>query len=189
MRFLSIIPTLFLTALTFGGTSQQTPVEGLAPRDLTDPSLFIVNGFSAVSFTIQFEIALFNLLGNDQVKATLAPGFNATETLVQAIYSKVRGIYPITNEAEQTAVINAESDAVNALSNLFTFLALKVASFDYQTKLYLYSAFASLKVVFLQLADKLANQIAKDGSSNNRQNLVRIFEQADVVFKVRTGGG
>lgn len=62
MRFLSIIPTLFLTALTFGGTSQQTPVEGLAPRDLTEPSLFIVNGFNAVIFTIQFEITLFNLV-------------------------------------------------------------------------------------------------------------------------------
>lgn len=37
MHFLSIVPTLLLAALTFGSTSQQTPVEGLEHRQLPSP--------------------------------------------------------------------------------------------------------------------------------------------------------
>ena len=37
MHFLSTVPTLLLAALTFSGTSLQTPVEGLEHRQLPPP--------------------------------------------------------------------------------------------------------------------------------------------------------
>lgn len=59
MHFPSIISTFLLAALTFSGTSHQTPVDGLEPRDLSVDATYLVSGFAAASFSLE---ALLNLL-------------------------------------------------------------------------------------------------------------------------------
>ena len=60
MRLLSILPTVFLAALTYSGTSQQTPVKSLEPRDLTVDVQFLVDGLGATDFSLRSTISAFN---------------------------------------------------------------------------------------------------------------------------------
>lgn len=60
MRFLSITPTIFLAAVTFCGTSQQAPVDGLEPRELSPEVTNIVSGFVAIDFSVQSTLLAEN---------------------------------------------------------------------------------------------------------------------------------
>lgn len=64
MHFPSTISTLLLAALTFSGTSQQTPVDGLEPRDLSVDATYLVNGFAAASFSLEALLVAFNVVSS-----------------------------------------------------------------------------------------------------------------------------
>lgn len=59
MHLLSTVPTLLLAALTFGGTSQQTPVDGLEQRQVPPPPA--VPALPEPPTAIGLEVAMLKL--------------------------------------------------------------------------------------------------------------------------------
>lgn len=64
MRLLSIAPTVFLAALTYSGTSQQTPVKSLEPRDLSIDVQYVSQGLAALSFSLEATTSAFNAVSS-----------------------------------------------------------------------------------------------------------------------------